>query len=205
MPQILCAQTHEATTGLLAKHLATQLPQLHAAIVLPDIDKNEVMTRFVSAYIEQVPDLLDAANDVAQKAGIESQITPVLRIAEHYFTDAQVLLQGHEGLEALLDEAYLAHRLVEEVNDVYIKHFGKPLIPLDTTLANIIAHQLIGEKFANQLDEAVHRAVDKMLDDENFALETVEAYRQKIVSPDTQTAWSQWPCMSKQFGVELTF
>lgn len=203
--QILCAQTHEATTGLLAKHLATQLPQLHAAIELPDFDKKEVMTRFVSAYIEQVPDLLDAANDVAHKAGIESQITPVLRIAEHYFTDAQELLKGHEGLEALLDEAYLAHRLVEEVNDVYIKHFGQPLIPLDTTVANIIAHQLIGEAFANQLDEAVHHAVDQMLDDENFALETVEAYRKKLVSPDTGTAWSQWPCMSKQLGVGLTF
>ncbi|MFK7606003.1 MULTISPECIES: hypothetical protein [unclassified Pseudomonas] len=203
--QILCAQTHEATTGLLAKHLATQLPQLHTAIELPDFDKNEVMTRFVSAYIEQVPDLLDAANDVAHKAGIESQITPVLRIAEHYFTDDQALLKGHEGLEALLDEAYLAHRLVEEVNDVYIKHFGQPLIPLDTTVANIIAHQLIGEAFANQLDEAVHLAVDEMLDDENFALEAVEAYRKKLVSPDTGTAWSQWPCMSKQLGVGLTF
>ena len=203
--QILCAQTHEATTGLLAKHLATQLPQLHAAIELPNFDKKEVMTRFVSAYIEQVPDLLDAANDVAHKAGIESQITPVLRIAEHYFTDAQELLKGHEGLEALLDEAYLAHRLVEEVNDVYIKHFGQPLIPLDTTVAKIIAHQLIGEAFANQLDEAVHHAVDQMLDDENFALETVEAYRKKLVSPDTGTAWSQWPCMSKQLGVGLTF
>ena len=202
--QILCAQTHEATTGLLAKHLATQLPQLHTAIELPDFDKNEVMTRFVSAYIEQVPDLLDAANDVAHKAGIESQITPVLRIAEHYFTDDQALLKGHEGLEALLDEAYLAHRLVEEVNDVYIKHFGQPLIPLDTTVANIIAHQLIGEAFANQLDEAVHHAVDEMLDDENFALETVEAYRKKLVSPATGTAWSQWPCMSKQLGIGLT-
>ena len=72
-------------------------------------------------------------------------------------------------------------------------------------MANIIAHQLIGEAFANQLDEAVHHAVDEMLDDENFALETVEAYRKKLVSPDTGTAWSQWPCMSKQLGVGLTF
>lgn len=61
-------------------------------------------------------------------------------------------------------------------------------------MANIIAHQLIGEAFANQLDEAVHLAVDEMLDDENFC-PTVEAYRKKLVSPDTGTAWSQWPCM----------
>jgi len=49
------------------------------------------------------------------------------------------MLEGHEGLDGLLDEAYLAHRLVEEVNDLYIKHFGQPLIPADTTVANVIA------------------------------------------------------------------
>ena len=201
--QISRAQEHEAETGLLAQHLATQLPHLHAAIELPDTDKNAVMSRFVSAYIEQVPDLLDAANAVAQEAGIESQIKPVLKIAEQYFAQPLQLLEGHSGLEGLLDEAYLAHRLVEEVNDLYIKHLGQPLIPLDMTVANLIAHQLIGEAFANQLDEAVHHAVDEMLNDESFALESVNAYRQHLISPQTGAAWKTWPCMSRQLGVGL--
>ena len=124
--QISRAQEHEAETKQLAQHLAKQLPHLHAAIELPDTDKNVVMTRFVSAYIEQVPDLLDAANAVAHEAGIESQIKPVLKIAEQYFAQPLPLLDGHPGLEGLLDEAYLAHRLVEEVNDLYIKHLGQP-------------------------------------------------------------------------------
>ena len=201
--QISRAQEHEAKTGLLAQHLATQLPHLHAAIELPDTDKNAVMSRFVSAYIEQVPDLLDAANAVAQEAGIESQIKPVLKIAEQFFAQPLQLLEGHSGLEGLLDEAYLAHRLVEEVNDLYIKHLGQPLIPLDMTVANLIAHQLIGETFANQLDEAVHHAVDEMLNDESFAVESVNAYRQHLISPQTGAAWKTWPCMSRQLGVGL--
>ena len=201
--QISRAQEHEAETGLLAQHLATQLPHLHAAIELPDTDKNAVMSRFVSAYIEQVPDLLDAANAVAQEAGIESQIKPVLKIAEQYFAQPLQLLEGHSGLEGLLDEAYLAHRLVEEVNDLYIKHLGQPLIPLDMTVANLIAHQLIGETFANQLDEAVHHALDEMLNDESFAVESVNAYRQHLISPQTGAAWKTWPCMSRQLGVGL--
>jgi hypothetical protein len=57
------------------------------------------------------------------------------------------------------------------------------LIPLDTTVANVIAHQLIGEDFANQLDEAVHHAVDEMLNEESFALESVEAYREQTHQP----------------------
>ena len=201
--QILRAQQHEAETGLLARHLAVQLPHLHATIELADEDRNSVMTRFVSAYIEQVPDLLDAANDVAREAGIESQIKPVLKIAEQFFAQPPALINGHIGLEGLLDEAYLAHRLVEEVNDLYIKHFQQPLIPLDTTVANLIAHQLIGETFANQLDEAVHHAVDEMLDDDSFALESVEAYRDRLTSPETGAAWKRWPCLSKQLGVSL--
>ena len=201
--QISRAQEHEADTGLLARQLTEQLPHLHAAISLPERDKNAVMARFINAYIDQVPDLLDAANAVAREAGIESQIKPVLKIAEQFFAQPPHMLEGHTGLESLLDEAYLAHRLVEEVNDLYIKHFNQPLIPLDTTVANVIAHQLIGEAFANELDEVVHHAVDEMLNDDSFALESVEAYRQTLSSPDTGRAWSRWPCMSKQLGINL--
>ncbi|WP_411381708.1 hypothetical protein [Pseudomonas sp. MPB26] len=201
--QISRAHQHETSTGQLAQQLEKQLPHLHSAISLADGDRNMVMTRFVTAYIDLVPDLLDAANDVAREAGIESQIKPVLKIAEHFFLQPPAILAGHEGLDGLLDEAYLAHRLVEEVNDLYIKHFGQPLIPADTTVANVIAHRLIGEAFANQLDEAVHHAVDEMLNDESFALESVEVYREKLKSPQTEAAWKRWPCLSRQLGVEL--
>jgi hypothetical protein len=201
--QISRAHQHETSTGQLALQLEKQLPHLHSAIAVADGDRTQVMTRFVTAYIELVPDLLEAANDVAREAGIESQIKPVLKIAEQFFLQPPAILVGHEGLDGLLDEAYLAHRLVEEVNDLYIKHFGQPLIPADTTVANVIAHQLIGETFANQLDEAVHHAVDELLNEESFALESVEAYREQLKSPDTDAAWKRWPCLSRQLGVGL--
>ncbi len=119
--QISRAHQHEASTGQLVSQLKKQVPHLHSSIALADGDRNMVMTRFVTAYIDLVPDLLDAANDVAREAGIESQIKPVLKIAEHFFLQPPAILAGHDGLDGLLDEAYLAHRLVEEVNDLYIK------------------------------------------------------------------------------------
>ncbi|MNR18555.1 hypothetical protein D3C85_1352880 [compost metagenome] len=170
---------------------------------MPEADAQGALARFVGAYIDQVPELLEAANDVAREAGIESQIKPVLKIAEQYFLQPPTITNTHLGLGCLLDEAYLAHRLVEEVNDLYIKHFNQPLIPLDTTVANLIAHQLIGEDFANQLDEVVHHSVDEMLNDQSFALESVEQYRDKLSSPDTGEAWKRWPCLSRQLGVGL--
>ncbi|RAU48449.1 MULTISPECIES: hypothetical protein [unclassified Pseudomonas] len=201
--QIIQARQHETQTGQLLRQLELQLPHLHPAIHVPDVDAPGVLARFVLAYIEQVPDLLDAAHDVALQAGIEGQIKPVLKIAEQFFSAPPAIMDGHEGLDSLLDEAYLAHRLVEEVNDLYIVHFAQPLIPVNTTVASVIAHQLIGEAFANQLDEVVHHAIDQMLNEDSFSLESVEAYREKLASPDTEAAWKRWPSLSRQLGVGL--
>jgi hypothetical protein len=197
------AQQPDASSGQLARLLQAQLDHLHPSIRLPSDDALGVLTRFVMAYIEQVPDVLEAANQVAREAGIEAQVKPVLKIAEQFFVQPPAVMAGHDGLDGLLDEAYLAHRLVEEVNDRYIAHLGQPLIPLDTTVANLIAHQLIGEPFANQLDEAVHHAVDGMLDEASFAQDSVAAYRKRLSDPHTEAAWKRWPCLSGQLGVEL--
>lgn len=197
------AHQHEAVSGLLRQQLEAQLERLHPAIQLPDVDALTVMARFVAAYIDQVPEMLEAAASVAEEAGIREQILPVLKVAETFFIQPPALLEGHQGLNALLDEAYLAHRLVEEVNDRYISHLGQVLIPLDTTMANLIAHQLIGEPFANQLDEAVHHAVDGLLNEAIFQRASVQAYRERLANPHTVSAWKRWPCLSRELGVEL--
>lgn len=197
------AHQHEAATGQLAKQLDTQLERLHPAIRLPVEDAQGVLARFVTAYIVQVPDLLDAAQAVAIAAGIEAQIKPVLKIAEEFFLRPPSLMDGHDGLDGLLDEAYLAHRLVEEMNDLYIGQFGQPLIPMDTTVANLIAHQLIGEEFANQLDDAVHQTVENMLDPSRFDPALLQAYRAQLDDPQVVAAWQNWPCLSRHLGVEL--
>lgn len=201
--QIQLALEQEAATGQLARQLGQQLGELHPTIQLPAVDAHGVLQRFVSAYIEQVPDVLDAANSVAREAGIEAQVKPVLKLAEQFFLSPPQVMDGHQGLDALLDEAYLAHRLVEEVNDRYITHLGQPLIPLDTTVANVIAHQLIGEPFANQLDEAVQHALQGLLDEQVFQQNSVQLYRARLNSPQTLAAWQRWPCLSRQLGVEL--
>ena len=197
------AHQHEATTGQLARQLDAQLERLHPSIRLPVEDAQGVLERFVSAYIDQVPELLDAADAVACEVGITAQIKPVLKIAEEYFLQPQALLNGHDGLDGLLDEAYLAHRLIEEMNDRYIRQFGQALIPMDTTVANLIAHQLIGETFANQLDDAVHLTVEGMLNPSHFDPQLLQAYREQLDDPQVVAAWQSWPCLSRHLGVEL--
>jgi len=197
------AHQHEASTGQLARQLDAQLERLHPSIRLPVEDAQGVLERFVSAHIDQVPELLDAADAVACEVGITAQIKTVLKIAEEYFLQPQALLNGHDGLDGLLDEAYLAHRLIEEMNDRYIRQFGQALIPMDTTVANLIAHQLIGEEFANQLDDAVHQTVEGMLNPSRFDPQLLQAYREQLDDPQVTAAWQNWPCLSRHLGVEL--
>lgn len=197
------ALNHETNTGQLATQLEAKLKAIHPSIRLPEASPLAALIGFVTAYIEEVPQVIDAATQVAREAGIDDRIKPVLKVAEQFFLQPPELMSGHEGLDGLLDEAYLAHRLVEEVNDLYITHLGQPLIPLDTTVANLVAHQLIGEPFANQLDEAVHHTVMSMLDKNSFMQDSVVAYRGRLSAPTTEAAWKRWPCFSEQLGVGL--
>lgn len=197
------ALQHETDNGTLAAGLAERAEGLHRSIRLPDNGAPQTLLRFVQAYVNEVPALVEAAASVAVEAGIDAQIKPVLRLAEEFFLHPPQLVEHQEGLEALLDEAYLAHRLVEEVNDRYIAHFGQPLIPLDTTVANLVAHHLIGEEFANQLDAAVHHASETLLDPRIFTAESADHYRAKLSNPRLLAAWRQWPCLSRRLGIEL--
>lgn len=53
--QVSQAHQHEGQTGQLKKRLELQLPHLHPSIQLPEQDAQGTLARFVSAYIDQVP------------------------------------------------------------------------------------------------------------------------------------------------------
>ena len=61
----------------------------------------------------------------------------------------------------------------------------------------------LANAFANQLDEAVHHAVDGLLNEAIFQRASVQAYRERLANPHTVSAWKRWPCLSRELGVEL--
>ncbi|SDU37076.1 hypothetical protein [Halopseudomonas salegens] len=187
---------------LLRQWLAERLPSLHSSIVPPS-DGVDGLLHFVEAYIQEVPDVLEAAQSVARQANLETLLLPVLRVAADFFLQPPELPAEHQGLLALLDEAYLAHRLVEEINDRYANHGGTPLIPLDTTRANLIVHHLLGEPFANQLDSAVEEAVTGLLPASLFASEEFQQHLNQLDASQRQQLWDQWPCLSSRLGMDI--
>lgn len=199
------AFSHEEKTFTFRRHLENNLKSVPSHLTIEEHESSDTLLFFAMEYIHQVPDFLDALKRAAKKAGIESHVFPFLKIAEDYFLSPPKLPNDHIGLLALMDEAYLAHRLFEEVNDRYISRVGVPLVPWDMTLANVVAHSLIGEALANQLDDVVHETACQMMDHEHHYNSNRFADHVQERIGNTVPVWQDWPCLSKQMGIEWRF
>lgn len=198
------AHEEEGNTHALRQWLDRKLPALHRTIRMRD-DAGSTLFNFIQAYIERVPDILEAAQSVADHAKMRPQLIPVLKVAEEFFLQPAATPASDRGMLVLLDEAYLAHRLVEEVNDRYVNHGGESLIPMSNTKANVIVYELLGEEYANQLDAAVDEAVNGLLPEDVFESPAFLAYKAGIDEDVRQDMWRRWPNMAEELGVGLSW
>lgn len=203
---IAMAKQYEQQNGNLSLLLSHYVQNsIHANIQLSEQDATASLVKFVTTYISQVPDLLDAAGSVAREAGIEVCIQPFITLAADYFIKPEEVVCGHISLVELIDEAYLSHRLIEEMNDRFMAQAALPLVPIDMTMANLIIHNIIGEPFANELDEAVHFTLERTrVKEQAYSSEKFKAY---IACPGNRPQHHQgdWPCLTEQLPVKLRF
>lgn len=199
------AQEQDSASGKLLEFVECRKGHLHNAIKLPPDQATKNLADFVVRYIKHVPDFIEAIGTMAKEAGIDSDVGPLLKIASDYFLSPPSIVDPHSQLQALLDEAYLAHRLLEEVNDRFMAKSGIPLAPMDMTIANVIAHELIGEPFANELDQAVLFSAELLLDERGFTGEHIKEY----VMAHKLNGWSQelerWPCLVEDLSLSVKF
>ena len=199
------AQEQDCASGKLLEFVECRKNQLHAAIKLPEQQAAKGLADFVVRYIKHVPDFIDAIRSMAQEAGIYDDVEPLLKIASDYFLSPPSIVDPHSHLEALLDEAYLAHRLLEEVNDRFMAKSGIPLAPMDMTVANVIAHELIGEPFANELDQAVLFSAELLLNEHGFEGTNFTDY----INTHRDRGWSEelekWPCLVDDLAISVEF
>ena len=161
---ITAALREECDSQQLRMRLDQQLPQLRDKLILPEDDPVTALMTFIRDYVESVPGCLKLVTTVSKRLGFYDYAEPFLHMAEDYFLQPPDTLPTDGGLEALLDEAFLAHRLLEEVNDYHIRHMRRPLLPVDMTEANIIVHHLLGDKFATRLEHLVQFTAAQLLE-----------------------------------------
>jgi hypothetical protein len=165
---INAALHRERESGRLRARIEQQLPQLRRKLLLPEREPVDALMSFISSYVESVPSCLRLVTAVSKRLGFFEYAAPFLHLAEDYFLQPPDDLPQDGGLEALLDESFLAHRLLEEVNDHHIRHLQRPLLPLDMTEANIIVHHLLGDEFATRLEQLVQFTADGLLHREHI-------------------------------------
>ncbi len=199
------AKTNEAISGQFTELMARRATSLHGSITLPKEHPEIALVDFVRRYIEHVPDFIEAISRLTYEAGVFEYAEVFLRVAKDFFLAPPEVIDGQDGLEALMDEAYLAHRLMEEINDRFLMHAGSPLAPLDMTCANVIIHHLIGDNFANELDKSVQFFVEQSLKKERvFKSERFQTYLEKHRKEGWHYETSTWPCLTQDLSVSLT-
>lgn len=146
----------------LREFLAGKIHHLHRAIHLPAEERVEALALYVMNYVEQVPTQLKTLARALQQTEALPNSEFFLQIACDFFTHRPELIAQGGGWITLLAEAYLAHRVVEEIYDRASLQGYFPAITQATVQANIIVHGVLGETFANQLDLAVFYAVESL-------------------------------------------
>ncbi|WP_153301474.1 hypothetical protein [Endozoicomonas arenosclerae] len=201
-----CARKHEEGSSHLQSLVCQQLEQLHHTIELPEDMACETLLKFADEYIDHVPNFLEALDQASRELEIENFISPFLSIAEENFLAP--VLQSHTevGLFDLLDKAYFAHRLIEEVNDSYLSKTGCTLIPMNMTWANLIIHAILGEEFGNELDRIVEQTVRQMMRSQEIYNDRMFKDFVNNRNPEQWVStWSKWNCLSSRMGIELKF
>lgn len=152
------ARRKEARSGTFLGQLREKVAELPESVVIEGYQPATSLFQFAVEYIEMAPRLIECVEACAREAGILKQFVPFIRTASCYFTQPSRQLLRYDGLDGLLIRAYQCHRLMEEMYENNRTTRTSELVDLEAIRANLLTHELIGEPFANELDEAVARS-----------------------------------------------
>jgi uncharacterized membrane protein YkvA (DUF1232 family) len=146
---IAAAADHEARTGDLAGLLRQTAKTQGRELKEDDVT---ALVAAVRGYVEAIPVVLEAMQNAARKAGIESTIAPFIRFVIRYFENPADVIPDREGLWGVLDDSYLARSVVSAVSEVVRAETGNPLVPRDLSSDNLSVRSLLGPRIAAELD-----------------------------------------------------
>lgn len=127
------------------------------------LDLSILVKTLLLRYISQVPDMLKGMLQAADHVGFRLQVESTLGICEKYFLNKPLNRERPKGVQNLLMDAYVAYRVIEEVNAHFVMRMGLPLIALDMSETTKIVRGLIPYTLASKLDSLVLAKVDKCL------------------------------------------
>lgn len=196
--QINTALAVEHENHTLEHALQARSQQVARLVTLDETQAGTQLLEFIELYVRAVPSLLNDLYQTAKSYGLGGTVQPLVDTATQFYRLPPHKLGARSGLTALMVKAYLAHRLLEEVNDACLYHVGKTMIPIDMTLTNTIVHTLIGEPFANDMDEMVNVAVEHLFSAEQ---DRGNQLMHQLTNSNLVHIWQRLPSLSSQAGL----
>lgn len=157
--QIKEAKAIERQTGVLHRAIVNLVRQNGASVGALQIGK---VLDFVTEYIESAPALMLTVEKASIENDAQPCIKPLLDAIEEFFLTPDDIIPDHLGLAGLLDDAYLAHTLLQAISDKYESQSGNTLLPKDAYETNTFIRRLIGEPFVSMLDEHMATTLEGM-------------------------------------------
>ncbi len=193
--QLQQAKSHDSLNQLIHQH-ATLLCEL---LNLKPEKSESLLLTFACRYIEIIPPYLEAFEALAKESGIATYTTPFFNEIHSFYDDRHPVADSVSGSHALLCRSYMAHRLLEELNDRVSIERQLALAPIEMGHTNLIVHTLIGDERANLLDQTVLIRLElinmKMAIQatETFAHTRVKAYVKQHQIEGWGQCLNQWP------------
>lgn len=182
----------ERRTRQFAQEMSCLTSGLHATVNLPEKKPGQSLAEFVEKYVAQVPKSLAVMEKAAAEAETRPLILPLIKITEDFFFKPPAILSQSNKFKGVMEAAYLSHRLIEEINDRYMAQAETPLLPVDMLTANLIIHNLIGEPFANQLDDFCFKLAQVLINPDHSPSQAAGAAVSKEKQILWTKAWQHW-------------
>lgn len=195
-------------------HLHTSLLRV-SKMFCPDlgpVDGSKKIYRFLIHYINVGPGNMLSLSKEGERHRIEILVDAYIVIAGRYLSSACDEIKRAtkddplKNFLTLLHGAYIFHRLVEELDDRFQNFIGIPLTENDMVNANLISHEVIGDRFANRLDKVVlslfqQSAITKTIVEAQLNMQNI----QKLAKENRALSGGHTNCFAAENKLEMTY
>lgn len=167
----------------------------------PDHPQIDQVDQAVNNSIDAIPVILEQVSVSAQQAGIAHLIAPVFQQVMHYFLNGNDMIPDHAGTFGLVDDAYLVHAFLSQVNAAYQANTGRPLLMFDPSPTLQVLGGIAGPQVSGQLNQAVTQGVAQAVQQSQY--EQLTQWNQTLSPTGGPGAWGgAWEDEMARIGAE---
>jgi uncharacterized membrane protein YkvA (DUF1232 family) len=182
-----------------AAALRERIGQLPGVSTPGQIDQCEAA---INGAIDSIPNIIEEMAAAGQQAGIGHLLAPILQRLTGYFLAVEDLLPERKGTLGLLDDAYLAHLYLQEINRAYQASTGMLLLAIDLSDTIAVLRVLLSPQVSDQLDQAVSQGVNQAIQLSQF--QQLTEWNQSLSPTGGPGAWGgSWEDEMSRVGAEI--